>query len=175
MFKQLLTGGYVLGLLLVGNLSALAQVQKPATPPSQPQAPAAPQTQPQTQVTPEELQKFARTVKQLINIEQGANQEMTQVIGQSGLSQQRFIEIHKAQSSPSSGSTNGSTKTVTPQEKQQYDKAFTRLGEIQKQAESKMQQVVQKEGLPIKRFNEIEAAVRQDPAMQQKVRQMIQS
>jgi lipoprotein-anchoring transpeptidase ErfK/SrfK len=169
-FKQLLTGTYILGLLLVGNLSAQAQVQKPASSPSQTQAPTAP-TAPQTQVSQEELQKFARTIKQLIAIEQGANQEMTQVIGQSGLTQDRFIEINRAQRSPSAKPT----KAVTPQEKQQYDKAFSRLGEIQKQAESKMEQVVQKEGIPIKRFNEIEAAVRQDPAMQQKVRQMIQS
>ncbi|ARV58106.1 hypothetical protein BZZ01_05180 [Nostocales cyanobacterium HT-58-2] len=176
MFKQILTGGYVFAFLLVGNLSAQAQVQKPVAPPFQQQTPAAPQTQatpaaPQTQVSPEELKKFASTIKQLIVIEQGANQEMTQVVGQSGLSQERFMEIHRSQRNPSSQPT----KTVTPQEKQQYDKAFSRLGQIQQQAESKMQQVVQKEGLKVERFNQIEAAVRQDPALQKKVREMIQS
>jgi hypothetical protein len=38
-----------------------------------------------------------------------------------------------------------------------------------------MQQVLQKEGLNPESFNKIEAAVRQDPALQQKVREIIQS
>jgi hypothetical protein len=104
-------------------------------------------------------------------IEQGANQQIMQVIGQSGLSQPRFLEIYKAQRSPSAQPT----KAVTSQEKQQFDKAFTSLRSIQQKANTEMQQVLQKEGLQPESFNKIEAAVRQDPQLQQKVRQMIQS
>jgi hypothetical protein len=174
-FKQILTGGYVFVFLLASSLSAHAQVPKPvspsaspsASPSSQPQVPATPQTK----VNPDELQKFARSLKQLLVIEQGANQQIVQLIGQSGLSQPRFLEIYKAQRTPSAQPT----KAVTSQEKQQFDKAFTSLRSIQQEANTKMQQVLQKEGLNPESFNKIEAAVRQDPALQQKVREIIQS
>ncbi|MBW4632650.1 MAG: DUF4168 domain-containing protein [Iphinoe sp. HA4291-MV1] len=183
MFKQILTGSYVFFFLLVSSLSAHAQAPtKPASPSpslspslspspsSQPQAPAIPQTS-QTKVSPEELQKFASSLKQLIVIEQGANQQITQIISQSGLSQQRFLEVYKSQRNPSEKPK----QAVTSKEKQQFDKAFTNLRSIQQEANTKMQQVLQKEGLPPERFNQIEAAVRQDPALQQKVREMIKS
>jgi hypothetical protein len=170
-FKQILTGSYVFVFLLASSLSAHAQVPKPvspsASPSSQPQVPATSQTK----VNPDELQKFARSLKQLLVIEQGANQQIVQLIGQSGLSQPRFLEIYKAQRTPSAQPT----KAVTSQEKQQFDKAFTSLRSIQQEANTKMQQVLQKEGLNPESFNKIEAAVRQDPALQQKVREIIQS
>ncbi|BAY47312.1 hypothetical protein SAMD00079811_49300 [Scytonema sp. HK-05] len=178
-FKQILTGSYIFVFLLASSLSAHAQVPKPASPSASPSAspPASPSSQPQvpatsqTKVNPDELQKFARSLKQLLVIEQGANQQIVQLIGQSGLSQPRFLEIYKAQRTPSAQPT----KAVTSQEKQQFDKAFTSLRSIQQEANTKMQQVLQKEGLNPESFNKIEAAVRQDPALQQKVREIIQS
>ncbi|GAB1539850.1 hypothetical protein NUACC21_25180 [Scytonema sp. NUACC21] len=167
MFKQFLTGSCISLFLVVGNLSAQAQ-QKPTSPTPQTQPPAS-NTSTNTQVSSEELQKFARTIKQLITIEQGANQEMTQVIAKSGLSQPRFMSIYKAQRTPSEQPK----QAITPQEKQQFEKAFASLREIQQQAETKMQQVLQTEGLRPERFNQIEAVVRQDPALQKKVREMI--
>ncbi|GAA6619376.1 DUF4168 domain-containing protein [Scytonema sp. NUACC26] len=171
MFKQLLTGSCIFLFLLVGNLSVQAQ-QKPVSPApsSAPQSqPPASNTPTNTQVSSEELQKFARTIKKLIGIEQNANQEMTQTISKSGLSQQRFMAIHQSQKTPSAQPT----PAVTSQEKQQYEKAFASLRQIQQQAETKMRQVLQTEGLQPDRFNQIEAAVRQDPALQKKVREMI--
>ncbi|KYC37173.1 hypothetical protein WA1_46955 [Scytonema hofmannii PCC 7110] len=169
MFKQLLTGSCIFLFLLVGNLSVQAQ-PKPVSPSSSPQSqPPASNTPTNTQVSSEELQKFARTIKQLIGIEQNANQEMSQTITKSGLSQQRFMEIYKSQKTPSAQPT----QAVSSQEKQQFEKAFTNLRQIQQQAETKMKQVLQTEGLQPERFNQIEAAVRQDPALQKKVREMI--
>jgi polyribonucleotide nucleotidyltransferase len=164
-FKQLLSGSVLTVVLVAGSLSAQAQAPKqPTSPSSQPQA------APQTQISSAELEKFARTLKQLLAIEQGANQQIVQTIGQSGLSQQRFLELYKAQRDPS----NQPTQKVTTQEKQQFDKAFTSLRGIQQQAETQMKQVLQKEGLKIERFNQIEAQVRQDSQLQQKVREIIQ-
>jgi len=167
MLKPLLTGSYVLVLLLFGSLSAQAQVSQSTSPPSQPQVPVVPQAK----ISPDELQKFARSLKQLLVIQQGVKQEMAQVVGQSGLSQQRFMEIYQARKNPSTQPTTA----ITSQEKQNFDKTFTRLGEIQQKAQSKEQQTIQKEGLQPERFYQILMAVRQDPTLQQKVRQMIQS
>lgn len=164
MLKQLLTGGSILTLMLVGSWSAQAQTQKPA-----PQPPA--QAAPQTKVSSEELQKFAKSVKQILTIEQGAQTEMAQVIKAEGLSEGRFIEIYKTQQSPPVQPK----AAVTTQEKQKYDKAYTKLGEIEKKTQSKMAQVLQKEGLEVKRFNEILVAVRGNPSLREQVQQMMKS
>lgn len=179
MLKQFLTGSYIFSFLIVSSLSAQAQVPQSTSPSNQPKAPASsqtqpltqPQTQPQTQISQDELQKFARGLKQLLTIQEGVKQQMAQVVNQSGLSQQRFLQIYQSQKDPSSQPK----PAVSSKEKQQFDQAYTKLGEIQKQAQSKMQQAVQKEGLAPARFNQILVMVRQDPALQQKVRQLIQS
>lgn len=167
MFKQVLTGSCVILSLLVGNLSAQAQQPKPVSPSTQPQQTVAPNTK----ISSDELKKFVSSVKKLIVIEQGANQDITQIIGKSGLSQQRFFDIYKSQQNPPVQPT----QAITPQEKQQFDKAFTNLVSVQKKVESQRQQVLQSEGLKPEQFDQIEAVVRQDPELLQRVRQMIKS
>ncbi|MBW4595766.1 MAG: DUF4168 domain-containing protein [Brasilonema angustatum HA4187-MV1] len=169
MFKQILTGSYIFVFLLVSSLSAHAQAPKPTSPSSSP-SPQVPGT-PQTKVSSEELQKFANSIKQLRVIKQGAVQQMGDVISKSGLSQERFLEIYKSQQNP----PEKLKQAMTPQEKQQYEKAVTSLKSIQEKADTNMQQVLQKEGLGLERFNQIQVAVSQDPALKQKVQQMIKS
>jgi hypothetical protein len=168
-FKQILTGSYVFVFLLVSSLSAHAQAPKPASGSSSPSS-QIPGT-PQTKVSPEELQKFANSLKQLRVIKQGAVQQMGDVINKSGLSQERFLEIYKSQQNP----PEKLKRAITSQEKQQYEKTVTSLKSIQEQADTNMQQVLQKEGLGLERFNQIQVAISQDPALQQKVREMIKS
>ncbi|MGH8002148.1 MAG: DUF4168 domain-containing protein [Brasilonema sp.] len=174
-FKQILIGSYVSVFLLVSSLSAHAQAPKPTSPSSSPSSqPQVPMTPPQTsgtKVSQDELQKFVSSLKQLLVIEQGANQQITQIVSKSGLSEQRFLEINKAQENPSQPPA----KAITSQEKQQFDKAFTSLRSVQQEANTKMQQILQKQGLQPERFKQINAAVKQDPTLQQKVREMIKS
>lgn len=164
MLKQLLTGGSILTLVLVSSLPATAQVQNPA-----PQAPV--QGAPQTQVSSEELQKFANSVKLILTIEQGAQTKMEQAVKAEGLSQERFMAIYQAQQNPKTQPK----PAVSSQEKLKYDTAFAKLGQIQKETQSQMTNVLQKEGLEVKRFNEILVVVRQNPELRQKVQQLIKS
>lgn len=164
MLRQVLTGGSILTLMLVSSLPARAQAQKPA-----PQAPA--QGAPQTQVSSEELQKFAKSVKQILTIEQGAQTKMAQAVKAEGLSEDRFMAIYKGQQNPQAQPK----PAVTSQEKQKFDKAFANLGKIQETTQSQMAQVLKQQGLEVKRFNEILVAVRQNPELRQKVQQMIKS
>lgn len=160
MIKQLLTSGSILTLVLLG-IPAQAQTQNPAPPA---------QTSPQTPVSPTELQKFAKSVKQILVIEQGAMTEKVQAIKAEGLSEGRFIEIYRVQQSQAQPQT-----AVTPQEKQKYDKVFTKLGEIEKKTQLQMIQVLKKEGLEVPRFNQILAAVRENPSLREQVEQMLKS
>lgn len=164
MFKQLLTGGSFFALLLASSLSAQAQIQQP---PRQPQAPAVPQVQ----IAPEDLQKFSNAIKQLQVIQQESITQMSQVVLREGLSEQRFIQIYQSQRNPSAQPT----VKITQEEQQKFEQASTRIREVQQTNQVKMMQVVEKEGLDVERFNQILAAVRQNPTLQQKVQQMIQS
>jgi hypothetical protein len=132
-----------------------------------PQAPAVPQVQ----IEPEELQKFSNAIKQLQVIQENSVTQMRQVVEKGGLSEQRFMQIYQAGRNPSAQPT----AKITPEEQQNFEQASTRIKKIQQETQSKMMQVVEKEGLDVERFNQIMAAVRQNPSLQQKVRQMIQS
>jgi hypothetical protein len=166
MLKQLLTGSSVLVLLLAGGLSAQAQVPQSSSSPSSSQLTGTPQTQ----VSPDDLQKFARSIKQLRVIQQGERQQIVQLVSQSGLSRERFMEIYQAQQTP----PQQPKQAITPKEQQQFNIAFAKIGQIQQQNQSKKERVVQKEGLQPARFNQILEAVRQDSSLQEKVKQMIQ-
>jgi hypothetical protein len=165
MFRQVLNGGVVLALLLahaVASAPASAQQSKP-----QPPAPApAP-----VDVKAEELQKFSNAMKQLQNIEQQTVTQMRQVVKTEGLSEERFMEIYRAQQEPNARSA----AKITPKEQQLFEQASTKLGKIQEESQKKMVEVVNKQGLDIQRFNQILAAVRQNPELQKKVQQMLGS
>jgi len=160
MFKLFLTGSSVL-VLLLASLSAQAQTQAPAPQPQQ--------VAPQANISQQELQKFTSAIKQLQAIQQQSRTEMVQAVQRQGLSEQRFVQIYQAQQNPQSG-----TK-VSPQEKQNFEKAITQIKAIQQQTQPKMQQAVKSQGLEVQRFNQILASVQQNPALQQKVRQMLKS
>lgn len=161
MLKQLLAGGSVFAVLLVGNLSAQAQTQAPSP---QPNAPA-----PQVKVSPEDLQKFANAIKQLRVIQQTSQTQMVQAVQGEKLSEERFIQIYQAQQNPQAQPK----PQITENEKQNFKKAFAKIGEIQQATQAKMQQAVQSQGIEVQRFNQIFAAVRQSPALQQQVRQLL--
>ncbi len=161
MLKQLLAGGSVFAILLSVSLSAQAQTSSPGAPKVQPA--------PQVQVSPAELQKFANAVKQLQVIQQTSQTEMVQAVQGESLSEQRFVQIYQAQQNPQVQPK----PQVSEKEKQSFQKAFAKLGQIQQATQTKMNQVVQSQGMEVQRFNQIFAAVRQDPTLQQKVRQLL--
>lgn len=162
MLKQLLAGGSVLAVLFAGGLSAQAQAPSP-----QPKV----QPAPQVQVSPAELEKFANAIKQLRVIQQASQAEMVKAVQSEKLSEQRFIQIYQVQQNPQAPTT----PKVTPTEKQSFDKAFAKIGQIQQTTQTKMKQVVQSQGMEVQRFNQIFAAVRQNPTLQQKIQQLLQS
>ncbi len=164
MRRQLLLGGSVLALLLAGSLPARTQVQEPA---SQPQA----QEASQAEISQEELQQFAKAIKQLQAIQQESEQKVVKAIQGEGLSQERFREISQVQQNPETQLTT----EVTEEEMQSFKKAVARVTELLQAAQSKMEQAVRAEGLEIQRFNQIATAVKQTPALQQELQQMTQN
>lgn len=171
MLKQLLVGSSVFVLLFAGSVSA----QEPSAPAPQPQTQESPQSQPApenapaTQVSQTELEQFARVIPQLQEIQQSAQQQAAQVIQDSGLTTERFSEIYQSQQSGTAP-----TSEVTSEEQQSYDTASTKIQSLEEDVRSQQEEVLQSEGLEPQRFGEILVAVRQDPALQQQVQELLQ-
>jgi endonuclease III len=179
MFKPLLTSTATLALLLVGSLPGVAQSQQTAPSRENQQAPQgqqqpAPQGQQQApqakDISQEELEKFANAVEQIQTIQQESQQQMAQAVESTGLSKQRYKQIGKAQRNPNAEGTS----EVSDQEMQKFQQAQSKLAEIQKQSQSKMEQAVKDVGLEMQQFNRIFAAIQDNDELQKKVRQMIQ-
>lgn len=126
---------------------------------------AAPSTTP---VSDQELQQFANTVPELRTIEQGTQEEIAAVIQGSGFDEARFNEIYQSQQSP-----DASAAEVTESEKQSFTKALSDIRAIEEKSKVEQEKVIQAQGLEPERFVEILISLRQDPALQTKVQQMI--
>ena len=143
----------------------------PATKPAPAASPAPTSPTAQEKVSPEELKKFASATKQLLAIVNDTESQMVQAVEKQGLSQTRFNEIYQSKQNP-----NAKPATqITSKEEASYKQAVTQLTQLQKDAQTKMDQVVQAQGLPMERFNQIFAAVQKDPQLKQEVRKMIQN
>ena len=166
MKRKLILLGSTLLVLLAGSVPAKAQ-ESPAQEPTSEQ-PA--QEAPQTEVSQEELQKFAQAIGQLQNIRQEFEAEMVQAVESEGLTKERFIEISQALRTPEGQQA----PEVSEQEQQSFEKAIMQLRDLQQAAQTQMKEAVQAEGLDVPRFNQILAAIQQNPALQQQIQQMSQ-
>ncbi|MBE9178877.1 DUF4168 domain-containing protein [Oculatella sp. LEGE 06141] len=151
------------------DLGAAELGQAPPSAPA-PTAPAAPGTSaPATDVSQAELQQFANAIPELQALEQSAQQEVAQTIQSSGLSRERFTEIFQSQQSP----TATPSSEVSEDEQQSFEEAIAQIQSIERETLSQQAQVLQSQGLEPERFNQILAAIRQDPALQQQVQQLL--
>lgn len=164
MLKQLLLGSLLGSLFLAMPLAVRSQTSPPASAPPQ-------QETPQKEVSQQELRQFANIIRQVRVINQQAQQDMVQAVESEGLSLQRFIEIERA----AQNSNAQSTTQISADEKQKFEKALTKARQIRQQLQAQVQQVVQQSGLKVERLNQIIETVKQSPALQQQVQQMMQN
>jgi hypothetical protein len=161
MIRHLLAGCSLLVVLSLGSLPVQAETPKPA--------PVTPVPSPVT-ISPDELKKFASAVKKVLIIARETDDQMVQVVQKEGLSEARFNEIYQVKKDPSK-----QPKTpITPLEQKTYDQILTKLAQVQKDAQTKMDQAVLAEGLQVERFSQIFNTVRKDPKLRQEVQRMMQ-
>lgn len=158
MFKQILKGSSIFVFLLAGNFSALAPVAA-----SQLQIPFQ-LSQAQNNISQEELQQFASVLPTLQQIFQTGEQRSLQVIEESGLTVERYQELSQGQQQP-----------ATPEEQQSFNQAASQINMIEDQTTSQQEEVLRAGGIEPNRFNEIAAAIQQDPGLQQQLQQIIQN
>ena len=167
MKRKLILLGSTLLVLLAGSVPAKAQESPAQEPTSEQPAQEAPQAE---EISQEDLQKFAQAMEQLQTIRQEFEAEMVQAVESEGLTKERFIEISQTQSNPEAQPTS----EVTEAEQQSFEKAIMQLRDLQQAAQTQMKEAVQAEGLDVPRFNQILAAIQQNPELQQQIQQMNQ-
>jgi hypothetical protein len=90
-FKQVLTGSSIVGMLILGSIFTPAQAQQ-QPPASTPQTEAPLPGQPEVEVNRESLQQFVVAVRQIQTIEQEAQRQIVEVVEEQGFSLDRFNE-----------------------------------------------------------------------------------
>jgi hypothetical protein len=191
MLKQILAGGTFLLLVALGTLPAQSQTPVPPateptepsaqelepsaqpTPPTeaQPTSPVQAQPQPAAEVSSEDIEKFARAIAQLQTIQQETQTELLQIVEGQGLTPDRFNQIAEAQQNPQAATN----VEISDEELQSFEQAANEITAVRQQTQARLQEAVQAEGLEVEQFNQILAAVQQDPALQQEVEQILQS
>lgn len=169
MLKKYLTGSAICTLLLLAGFSTQAQAQQPAPEPEQQVVPETDVPAEEIDVTTEEVEQFASAIRQMQQIQSDAQTEAAQVLETVGLSVPRFNEILETQANPQAQPT----AEVTPEEQQTFDQAYAEISQIQENTERRMEEAIQAEGLEVERFNEIFAAVRQNPELRQEVERIL--
>ncbi|MBD1999682.1 DUF4168 domain-containing protein [Leptolyngbya sp. FACHB-541] len=191
MLKQILAGSTFLLLVAFGSLPARSQTSAPPTaeptepsaqqldPAAQPAPPTEAQSTPPTQAQPqsaaevssEDIEKFARAIAQLQTIQQETQTELLQIVEGQGLTPDRFNEIAEAQQNPQAGAD----VEISDEELQSFEQAANEITTVRQQTQARFQEAVQAEGLEVEQFNQILAAVQQDPALQQEVEQILRA
>jgi ABC-type transporter Mla subunit MlaD len=94
---------------------------------------------------------------------------MIAAVQEQGLSAERFVEIARSQQNPEEQPE----ESVSQEELENFQEASSQIAQIQEDLQSQLQEAVRTEGLEVQRFNEIFAAVRQNPQLMEKVQQML--
>ena len=123
----------------------------------------------QSSISENELKQFATAIPQLSSLEKTTKGEISQVIGQSGLSQDKFNALYSGQQ------TSSPAVDATDSEKQSFEQAMTKIQAIEKKGQAEQEKVIRSQGLEPQRFSQILAAVRQDQSLRTKVQQMLQT
>ncbi|WP_019039377.1 DUF4168 domain-containing protein [Psychroflexus tropicus] len=123
--------------------------------------------QAQEQVTDAQLKKFAEAYQSVQMSNQAIQQEMVEAIEKEGLSPERFNEIYEADMDPEKD------VEATEEEMEQQKAAMTKIQEIQKSSQEKMENKLKEKGLTLQQFQDIGAQVQKNPELQQKLQGMM--
>lgn len=120
------------------------------------------ENQPQIDPDSQEFDQFVEALQEVQAVQEEINQEVSEVISESDLSEERFNEIYRATQSPDvavEDETSGA-------ERRAYEDLFDRISVIQSESQSEMVEAVEENELTVSRFNELIVAVRGNPELQ---------
>lgn len=116
-----------------------------------------------------ERQQFINALQSVERIRFASQQQATDVLKDERFSIERFNEILQAQRNPQAEPVN-----LSEREQERFDQAMTRLNELDRTAQTRMQEAIQREGLDPQRFNQLYTAMQRNPEFQRQIMQQIQ-
>jgi len=119
-------------------------------------------------ITDKEMTQFVSVMKQMQAINQESQQEMITEINNAGLEVQRFNDLYRAQQTP------GQETDATEEEMKNFETAMKEIDKVQQKSQKKIDAEVEKSGLTLERYDEINLIVQNDPEMQQKIIEKMQ-
>lgn len=149
---------------------APADIQPSTEAPAAPVAPGATEST-STSISDAELEQFADTIPQLVAIEQAGQEQVFQAIDESGLERDRFYEIYEGVAQPSPDVAANSE--VTTAEQSSFEMALSRIETIEQDIRAQQENVIAASGIAPERFDEIMAAVLNDPELQLEVQELM--
>lgn len=132
------------------------------------QLPAPQQQQEKIDVSDDELSKFAQAYQGIMVVNQEAQQKMLATVEEEGFDVQRFNEIHQASLDPNQ------EVEVTAEEEEKHKKTVEKIQGMQEEFQSQMEQVIEKQGLTVERYEQVAMALQTDTELQQRLQQMMQ-
>ncbi len=132
-----------------------------------------PQQMPQQQqvdvdVSDDELSKFANAYQGITVVNQEAQQKMVKVVEDNGFEIQRFNEIHQASLDPNK------EVEVSSEEETKHKEVVSEIEGMQGEFQKDMEQIIEKEGLEIDRYEKIAMALQSSQKLQQRLQSMMQ-
>ncbi len=132
------------------------------------QTPQLPQQQEQqkVEVSDAELSKFAKAYQGIQVAEQESQKKMIAAVEEQELEIAQFNEIHQAK-------MQNQEVSASKDDLKKHEKAVEKIEAMQPEIQKNMEEIITSEGLSIERFQQIATAMQADPALQQRLQQIM--
>ncbi|MFW6295937.1 MAG: DUF4168 domain-containing protein [Halothece sp.] len=123
----------------------------------------------ETSVDSDELERFANAFESVQKIQDDARETMMQAIEDEGLDVETYNQAFRAQQQGGEMS-----EDLSQEEQEKFEQADSEIDDIEKEAQSDIENAITDADLEVERFEEIWISIQQDPELQQKVQEAIQ-
>lgn len=132
------------------------------------QTPQLPQQQEQqkVEVSDAELSKFAKAYQGIQVAEQESQKKMIAAVEEQDLEIAQFNEIHQAK-------MQNQEVNASKDDLKKHEKAVEKIEAMQPEIQKNMEEIITSQGLSIERFQQIATAMQADPALQQRLQQIM--
>ncbi|HET8864722.1 MAG TPA: DUF4168 domain-containing protein [Gracilimonas sp.] len=127
------------------------------------------QSAPDIEVSDDELEKFTEVTMIAQQIQSDSQQEMLVVVEEEELDVQTYNIIAESRFNEQSDDQ----LDVSAEDIEKFESASKKVEEIQQEVEAEMTAAIEAEGMEMDRYMEINMALQQDQALQQRVQQMM--
>lgn len=177
MLKYISTLVIALSFIACQSDSSMDQAQQQQQ--QQPQDPMAEQTQPEfgegqateVDLSDEELEQFVEAIVSAQELQMESQEEMMEIVEGEGISVEMYNQITQAQQM---GQTEEEID-ASAEDMENYNNALQKIMEVEERMEPQMVAAIEETGMSMERYQEINMAVQQDPALQQRIQQELQA